>query len=284
MSRALSEKNKKQTIVFNHRDGFVDQKIEVPCGKCIGCRLKRSQEWAVRCTHEASMWEENVFITLTYNDENNPGSLSVEHFQKFIKRLRKHYPHQKIRYFAGGEYGEKTGRPHYHAILFNIDFKDKTVVNRHAQKKQYLSETLKTIWGKGDINIGDVTQESAQYVAKYVIKKVAGDMIKERYGDKTPPFGLMSRKPGIGSTWFDEFSSDIYPSDVLITKNLTKIKPPKFYDKKLAAIHSNMYHSLSRKRREQGIHYRDSRNDQGIDNVITAHIKEAQIKQKQTTL
>ena len=105
-------KNGKRKIVFNRNHGFADLPVTVPCGQCIGCRLERSRQWAIRCTHEASLWEKNCFITLTYNDENLPkdGSLDVTHFQKFMKRLRKKHG-AGIRFYHCGEYGDKFGFP-----------------------------------------------------------------------------------------------------------------------------------------------------------------------------
>ena len=112
----------KRKIVFNPRDALRDMPVTVPCGQCIGCRLERSRQWAVRCIHEASLHEDNCFITLTYDDAHLPTdlSLNVSHFQKFMKRLRKRFG-EGIRFFHCGEYGENFGRPHYHACLFTSD-------------------------------------------------------------------------------------------------------------------------------------------------------------------
>ena len=100
--------------------------IKLPCGQCVGCRLERSRQWAVRCMHEASLYKRNCFITLTYSNEYLPPNMSLvkSDFQKFMKRLRKRCG-SSVRYYYCGEYGENFGRPHYHAILFGFDFKDK---------------------------------------------------------------------------------------------------------------------------------------------------------------
>ena len=125
-SRRLNAETGKRPVVFNPRDGFYDQPVDLPCGQCIGCRLERSRQWAIRCVHEASLHERNCFITLTYRDECLPtnGSLDLDAFQKFMKRLRRRFG-EGVRFFHCGEYGENFGRPHYHAILFNLDFSDK---------------------------------------------------------------------------------------------------------------------------------------------------------------
>ena len=119
----------KRSIVFDPKLALgVDVKRQVPCGRCIGCRLERSRQWAMRCVHEASLYKNNCFITLTFNDYYLPkdGSLHVEHFQKFMKRLRKRFG-SGVRYFQCGEYGELLRRPHYHACLFNFDFPDRVL-------------------------------------------------------------------------------------------------------------------------------------------------------------
>ena len=151
----------------------------VPCGQCIGCRLERSRQWAIRCVHEASLHTDNCFITLTYSPDCLPsdGSLNHDDFQKFFKRLRKHIAPKKIRYYMCGEYGEdlqqpsKLGRPHFHACLFGLDFDDKQLYIVRDDVKLYTSATLEKIWGKGFVTIGDVTFESAAYVARYIAKK-----------------------------------------------------------------------------------------------------------------
>ena len=151
-SKFLS-KNGKRPIVFSTATGYVDRKVIVPCGRCTGCRLKYAAQWAMRCMHESQLHSRNSFITLTYNNENLPADKSInkEEMQKFFKRLRKKLGNNSIRYFACGEYGDKTSRPHYHAIIFGEDFSnDRTV---HTKSKTgdllYRSKNLEKIWTKG---------------------------------------------------------------------------------------------------------------------------------------
>jgi len=289
----------KRSIVYDSRKGIPGSQITMPCGNCIGCRLKKSQDWAIRCVHEASLWEKNVFITLTYDDENNPGTLKKSDFQNFIKRLRKQYAPSKIRYFAGGEYGEKTKRPHYHAILFNCDFTDKRSLPTTKNHTQYNSQILTDLWGKGHTTIGNVSQQSAQYVSKYVVKKLLGDMAK-KYGNKTPEFGLMSLKPGIGHEWLKKFHHDVYKNDVVITKDIRKVRPPKYYDKKLEQISKVKYDQTMFNRKYQ--QYKSQKKLEEMDNKFFAkkpswlkkppsarisdaeQIKIAQLKMHETTL
>lgn len=163
--------------------GHYGRLTQFDCGWCIGCRLKKSRDWSIRLQHESRMHERNSFLTLTYNDEKLPTdlSLNVTHWQLFAKRLRKSIsknkpPHNKFRFYHCGEYGEQTLRPHYHAIMFGLDFVD----SRKPHKKSgehtlYTSERLTEIWGKGHVYIGDCTPQSCDYVSKYVTKKIVGD-------------------------------------------------------------------------------------------------------------
>lgn len=228
-------------MVFDRRESSdPDVEIKLPCGRCIGCRLERSKQWAMRCVHEASLYESNCFITLTYAPEHLPkdGSLNKVHFQKFMKRLRKRFG-SGVRYFHCGEYGEKLGRPHYHACLFNFDFQDRELWSIRDGVKLYTSKILSELWGFGFCTIGDVTFESAAYVARYITKKISGDMAKDHYTrvdnstgecfDLLPEYVTMSRRPGIGRPWLDKFMSDVYPHDRVVLRGV-EMKPPKYYD------------------------------------------------------
>lgn len=215
--------------------------VTVPCGQCIGCRLERSRQWAMRCVHEASLYTQNCFITLTYRQDNLPEDFGLrkEHFQKFMKRLRRKYPDQKIRYFHCGEYGDKNLRPHYHACLFNFDFDDKVLFSTRDNIPLYTSNSLSDLWPDGFSTVGAVTFESAAYVARYITKKITGDKAEKAYrrvdpvtGEEyrvIPEYTTMSRRPGIGHAWYKQFKDDCYPSDYLILRG-KKMQPPKYYD------------------------------------------------------
>jgi len=225
--------------------GWIDQPIEVPCGQCIGCRLERSRQWAIRCVHESSLYEANSFITLTYDDKNMPtnASLKKRDFQLFMKRLRKYYTPRKIRFFHCGEYGDKLGRPHYHAIIFNLDFEDKIPYKKQNENQLYVSPILEKIWGKGFCIIGDVTFESAAYVARYVVKKINGPRAETHYKNKAPEYTTMSRRPGIGKEWYKKFSGDVYPDDFVVLRG-RKMQPPRYYDKQLEADAEEQYKKI----------------------------------------
>ena len=231
----------KRSLVFTRRDGYSDLPVEVPCGQCIGCRMEKSRQWAVRCMHEASLHDSNVFVTLTYDDENLPpmGSLRKRDFQLFMKRLRKHLHPRKVRFFHSGEYGESTGRPHYHVILFGVDFDDKYHWSRRGNYEVFRSPFLERIWPHGQSEIGSVTFDSAAYVAKYCIKKLTGPEADARYvrldfetGELVPiepEYATMSRRPGIGAGWYEKYGEETHRLDSIVM-NGKEMKPPKFYD------------------------------------------------------
>lgn len=194
--------------------------------------------------HEAQLHDLNVFLTLTYRDSCLPpgGTLVKLHFQKFIRALRKQHD-GKIRYFHVGEYGDANRRPHYHAILFGCDFADKTYWKKgESGEKLYISETLQRLWPHGDSYIGQVSIESAAYVARYCMKKITGEQAHEHYKavDLTtgevheiiPEYATMSLKPGIGQGWYDRYASDVFPSDYAVFKG-KRLAVPKFYYRKL---------------------------------------------------
>lgn len=218
-----------RTIVFNRNRAFIDLPVTVPCGQCIGCRLERSRQWAVRCVHEASLHDQNCFITLTYDNDHLPsdGSLQLEHFQLFMKRLRKAVG--QVRFFHCGEYGTNLGRPHYHAIIFGYDFADKVLWRDDGPAPLYRSALLERLWKYGYSTVGTATFESAAYVARYITKKITGPMADDHYAGRKPEYTTMSRRPGIGAGWFDKFSSDVFPSDEVILRGKA-FKPPRFYD------------------------------------------------------
>lgn len=228
-------------ITWNYRESN-GIKLTISCKQCTGCRQEYARQWAMRNIHEASLWLNNIFITLTYNDQHLPkhNTLVKKHFTDFMKRLRFEKGSNKmnpIRFFHCGEYGEKFGRPHYHAILFNTNFDDRIPIP--GQKNLTTSEQLKRLWGKGHVSIGDVTFQSASYVAGYVQKKINGKQKDDHYRriDKDTgetwvlpqEYATMSRRPGIAGLWFAKHKKDVYPSDN-IHINGKEMRPPKYYD------------------------------------------------------
>jgi hypothetical protein len=251
-SRIVNPSSGKRSIVFNVREGFVDMPADVPCGQCIGCRLERSRQWAIRCVHEASLYEANSFITLTYSDDHLPssGSLDLKHFQDFMKRLRFRFG-SGIRFYHCGEYGERFSRPHYHACLFNFDFSDKLLFRTVRGLRLYTSESLQELWPFGFSTVGSVTFESAAYVARYITKKVLGSDSSSHYGNRIPEYQTMSRRPGIGKLWLDSFFSDVYPSDSVVIRG-REMRPPKYYDRQLEVSNPDLFARVKACRRRFG--------------------------------
>lgn len=234
----------------------------LPCGQCIGCRLERSRQWAIRCMHEASLYDENCFVTLTFADDHLPDnrSLCVTHLQKFMKRLRKRFAPKTIRFYACGEYGEQFQRPHYHLCLFNHDFTDKYRWAKNRGHQLYRSPTLEELWPYGNATLGTVTFESAAYVARYVTKKVTGAQATQHYQmldpstgeiyQRRPEFTVMSRRPGIGHNWLSRFQTDVYPSDTVLVRGKL-MKPPVYYDRAYELIHPEGMEHLRQERRKK---------------------------------
>lgn len=251
------------SIVFVER-GDTLQTLDLPCGRCVGCRLERSRKWAMRCMHESQLHQHSSYLTLTYDDEHLPedGSLNYRHFQLFMKRLRKEYG--KLRFYMCGEYGEKNLRPHYHAIIFGLYLPDRIPWKRTASGFFVdRSPTLERLWPYGFSSVGEVTFESAAYVARYVMKKQTGQNAKilgtyrrvnENTGEVTealPEFNKMSLKPGIGSGWLEKYHSDVYPHDYVVI-NGTKCKPPRYYDEKYKKKNIDKYEEIKYHREMDG--------------------------------
>lgn len=219
-----------------------DSSLSLPCGRCMGCRLERSRQWAVRCVHESKCFEDNCFVTLTYSPESLPkdGSLCRKHVQDFLKRLRAKFDDRKIRVFYCGEYGDDLGRPHYHLCLFNFDFKDRVRWKKVNDFWYYVSFSLSSLWPYGHSTVCDFSFDTAAYVARYCTKKINGpdaDAHYRRWCDVTgdeinlvPEFVGMSLKPGIGRSWYDKFSkTDLFPHDNVVS-NGVPCKVPRYYD------------------------------------------------------
>lgn len=255
----------KRPITFDVNLGFKDRPVSVPCGRCIGCRLERARVWAVRCMHEASLWDSNLFVTLTYDDDCVPrdGTLRPEDMVKFLKRLRffrsfrrlnaktnrfrRVYP--PLRYLQCGEYGETTFRPHHHALLFNCDFDDKRRVRIwDSDNPVWESQKLNELWGFGSCKIGSVSFESAGYVARYALKKVIGDGATDWYAGRIPEYMTMSRRPGIGDGWFRKYGSQVYPRDELVV-NGKRCKSFRFYDDRYSKVDPVSFKEVKMQRR-----------------------------------
>jgi hypothetical protein len=261
-------KNGKRSIVFNHSKSLRGEKIELPCGKCIGCKQERARQWSIRCMHECYLHQENCFITLTYNDEHMPknGSLNTEDFQKFMKRLRRRYEGKKIRFFHCGEYGDKFSRPHHHAIIFGVQFPDVRTHLKNGVEIRNPINILQELWSDkkgnpiGHVYSGEATKESCAYVAGYIQKKINGKRAREHYAEidkssgeilyeRKPEHITMSRNPGIGNKWFEKYKSDIFPCDSVVIDGI-KMRVPKYYEKLLDKENKEEYNLVKEKRKD----------------------------------
>lgn len=177
------------------------------------------------------MHQRSSFITLTYRDVPDGGGLVLEDLQRFFKRLRKRLEPRRVRFFACGEYGEENQRPHYHACVFGHGFDDRFAQVR-AVPPLYRSTLLESVWTQGHSSVGELSYESAAYVARYVMKKLTGKRAEDEYGSRRAPFVCMSLKPGVGSTWFDKFGGDVFPADEIVHDGRHH-RVPRYYDSKL---------------------------------------------------
>ncbi len=233
-----------------------DKLVLLPCGQCKGCRLDYSRQWANRCMLELEYHDSSYFVTLTYDDFHVPVSyytdpatgeafesltLRKRDFQLFMKRLRRRFENDSIRFFMAGEYGSETMRPHYHAIIYGLHLDDLTLYKKSPQGFSYYnSPSLQSCWCDSDglpigyVVVAEVSWETCAYTARYVMKKHKGaDADVYQKFNIEPEFTLMSRRPGIARQYFDDHP-DIYDFDfinVSTKKGGLKFRPPRYFDK-----------------------------------------------------
>lgn len=163
---------------------FLKGDMAFGCGQCMHCRVNARRLWSHRLQLESTQHAESSFVTLTYADEHLPegGTLDPRAVTLFLKRLRKAIG--TFRYYAVGEYGDRTERPHYHLFLFGVPLS--------------FAPQVQVAWPFGNIHVGTVTPDSCTYIAGYVTKKLT-DRLDERLRGRFPEFARMSLKPGIGA-------------------------------------------------------------------------------------
>lgn len=228
----------------------------------------------MRCSHEARLWDRNSFVTLTYGEVPEGGSLRPRDFVLFMKRLRMAYG--PVRFFQCGEYGGRTGRPHHHALLFGLSFPDARYYKGSAGRELRTSESLERLWSHGQCSIGEVTFESAGYVARYGMKSVdAPDL-----GGRVPPYLTMSRRPGIGRVWAERYRGDWYRSDFLVV-NGKESKPPRYYDQVQEKLGPSVLARVKVRRRVEGAaRARALREQLGpSESYVREEVKEASVRQ-----
>lgn len=272
-----------RTGIRNHKGQIVKMKpiqhpfspgpVTVACGKCVTCRLEAAKQWAVRAVHEAQTHKHNCFITLTHNNESLPPdlSISVRTWQLFAKRLRKQIG--PFRFLACGEYGDRNLRPHYHALIFGWDPPDKEFWQKGKRDSDiyYTSKALEKAWSVngqqlGFCTVGKLNWETARYVARYVLKKTDGqkghfenfrcDYDTGECWEVPGPFAIMSRRPGLGSDWFQRYYKDVYPHDACVIEG-HKVRPPRFYDSLLERKDPSLMESVRDARAEAAETFKD---------------------------
>ncbi len=238
--------------------------FKVKCRQCVGCRIDKSRDWALRCVHEAQMHLDSTYITLTFSDEAllerekkygiSPNTLDHSDWQRFYKKLKSHIRRKhgssyakKLRFYMCGEYGDETARPHYHACIFGWQFDDKVFYKIHNGNMLYTSETLNKIWGMGYCPIGNVTFQSAAYIARYVMKKRTGKDAPDHYtiyDEDTgavleqiqPEYNRMStgtkETRGLGYSWIKKYYQEVLNNDFII-HDKKKFMVPEYYEKVL---------------------------------------------------
>lgn len=231
----------------------------LPCKQCIGCKLERSRQWAVRLMHEAKQHEKACFLTLTYDDDNlsKNGSLNKDHFSVFINDLRSrcnYYGKGKIKYFGCGEYGDESGRPHYHLALYgpfdvHTDDHERTEKERaRSGDRQFAHPDISAVWPYGLHRFSDLTFESAAYVARYILKKIQGELAPFAYGDRVAEFQRQSN--GLGKGHIEQWLTDIYPSDHVVFPGRGSFLPPPYYDRLLEKVDPSLFEKVKKKRAE----------------------------------
>lgn len=206
--------------------------IQVPCGKCYNCQANKRRQWSFRLWTEFTNSPSSAFITLTYSDETLPenGSLVKSDFQNFMKRLRKNYrlvDDRSIKYFACGEYGPTTLRPHYHALLFGLP------IPSNGDYLEVWRQRILDTWNKGHITIETVNGNRIGYCTKYILKSQDAKGLYEKY-NMIPPFMLCSKKPSIGSSYLDLIDIDrILDGNCRLHRMGQSVVIPEYYRRKL---------------------------------------------------
>lgn len=284
----------------------------IPCGQCIGCRIRQREDWTTRIELEARDYpkEEVWFITLTYDDEHVPGMiiktgeimrkvqytwkpgekrpssvqiLLYEDIQKFLKRLRKAY-RGKLRYFVAGEYGEQTARPHYHMILYGWKPTDLENLYKIHHNGYYTSKWLADLWGMGQIQIAQAVPETYRYVAGYVTKKmyeIDGKKANAYYElGQTKPFACMSLKPGLGDHYYQEHKAEIWQQGYIQCTNGKQAQIPRYYEKQMEAENPERLWRIKQNRQKKAMEQKRLQLE-GQDYKTVLEIKE-RVTKKQT--
>ena len=307
LSELSGKKLKYEDVMYNPKV------MLIPCGQCIGCRIRQREDWTTRIELEARNWpkEQVWFITLTYDDDHVPGMIlntgevlrkvqyvwkggserpeSVQillytDIQRFLKRLRKAYK-EPLRYFCAGEYGEQTGRPHYHMILYGWEPTDLRTLYKIHHNGYYTSEWMEKMWGNGQIQIAQAVPETYRYVAGYVTKKmyeIDGKKANQYYELGQPkPFACMSLKPGLGEQYYQEHKEEIWNKGYIQCTNGKHAQIPRYYEKQMELENPQRLWEIKRERQTKLI--KENRlKFENTDYAETLKTKERVCKKKST--
>lgn len=267
-----------------------NSQLEIPCGNCVGCRLDNARSWASRLMHERQYHDLAIFLTLTYNVQSlpQPPCLDKRHFQLFMKRLRKYHHTQnpdapKIKYYMCGEYGGNTFRPHYHAIVFGLDFADKRPHKKGKRGDQiFTSAKLNELWGLGYCWIGSVSYQSAGYVARYCLKKVNGEVADEHYLRADPNTGecytlpkeYMAASQGLGLAYFQDYHKELYVRD-FVTVSGKQAPIPRYYDRKLGELNPQLLEEVKERRKQKALLRKEDNTPERL--AVRKEVKLAQV-------
>lgn len=245
---------------FSRPAGHSGRVLDLACGRCIGCRIDRASEWSARIVHECLFWEDNWFLTLTFDDEHYPANASIDRrdVQLFFMRLRGMacraglLEGAHVRYFYNGEYGESTHRAHYHSIVFGLRLTDLKKWKKNERGEQmWTSDFLSEVWGNGRVVVGAVTRASAAYVAGYCLRDTKAKHSPYGFVDpetgelveRVAPFVGMSRRPGIGRDYFEKYGGQLVAGDFVVIEG-RKLPTPRYYRRLLEKQNPELFESL----------------------------------------
>lgn len=236
------------------RDGHIYEEIQVPCGTCILCREAQAKDWTARILHEANQHALACMITLTYSDEHEPEHRSLDYrdLVKFWKRLRK--AGKRFQYYAVGEYGDKSLRPHYHACIFGEAWLDNRII-KSEEPRHWTSLELEKAWGKGMVDVTPLNGATAAYAAGYIMKKLNAKQqyvrTDEETGELIPleqPRSFMSKN--LGKKWWNTYQAHVVSHDFIVIGG-SRTKPPKAYDRWLQGMDEEKIRKIKERRKER---------------------------------
>lgn len=287
-----------------HIDTYVTQICQVPCGVCLDCRISRRYERATRIMLEASCYPQNVFITLTLREEEiGYNDLAENLFTQFQKDFRKKYGQaqychisrknwknpkkrvssytfKKFKFVQTGEYGGQHGRKHYHAIIFNHSFSDIYFTGFYSKKGNpiYSSHELDDLWGKGNVQVENLTFDLALYVGQYITTGWEDDYSTDLVTglQRKPEYSTMSH--GIGLTWLKKYYKDVLAIG-RVSLDDRDVPIPRYFHKKMAVMWPIDYARYKRKKilklRDKQIHTKLNKGD----GPLARQIRKGQITQ-----